>query len=335
MCTTGHASALDNRAASNHFAHMSEPSSRGPPLLHLQTVTIKTLTVEPTRGVKPAEGAPASKQVEAGGSGGGTAGAARTDVSKVSASPFAALGGLGGLGSGVTVLGGGGSGGMLSAPLSSLGPVMSTAKERAAAAARRVPSPEPQPRKEKKKKVAWLAEEALVGVRWFRKVSGGIWARVEGRLGLGIWGACGPDGTGRGVVPLLGVVLLTFAGRLPMWCCLPRLRASRETAGARTWCLMPHAPPFRTPARPRLQDDPPSAAQEDVDLTKASAAPTATAAREASPPGFESAAKKEHLSEAEALRRHRQEVRMPGWGACTSCITPWSWPCTLLACCRP
>lgn len=188
-----------------------------------KTVTIKTLTVEPTRGVKPAEGAPASKQVEAGGSGGGTAGAARTDVSKVSASPFAALGGLGGLGSGVTVLGGGGSGGMLSAPLSSLGPVMSTAKERAAAAARRVPSPEPQPRKEKKKKVAWLAEEALVGVRWFRK------------------------------------------------------------------------------------DDPPSAAQKDVDLTKASAAPTATAAREASPPGFESAAKKEHLSEAEALRRHRQE----------------------------
>lgn len=36
---------------------------------------------------------------------------------------------------------------------------------------------------------------------------------------------------------------------------------------------------------------------------------TAAAPREASPPGFESAAKMEHLSEAEALRRHRAEVR--------------------------
>ncbi|EFN51447.1 hypothetical protein CHLNCDRAFT_55078 [Chlorella variabilis] len=42
-------------------------------------------------------------------------------------------------------------------------------KERAVAAARRVPSPEPQPRKEKKKKVTWQDEEAMVGVRWFRK----------------------------------------------------------------------------------------------------------------------------------------------------------------------
>lgn len=149
-------------------------------LLALQTVTIKTLTVEPTRGAKPAEGAPPSKQTGAtskaegssSGSGNGAA-AGRSDVSKVSASPFAALGGLGGMGSGVTVLGGGSSGGMLGTPLSSLGPVMSTARERAAAAARRVPSPEPQPRKEKKKKVVWSADEALVGVRWFRKVSFG------------------------------------------------------------------------------------------------------------------------------------------------------------------
>lgn len=193
-----------------------------------KTVTIKTLTVEPTRGAKPAEGAPSSKQAGASskaesGSSSGPAGAARTDVSKVSASPFAALSSLGGMGSGVTVLGGGGSGGLLGTPLSSLGTVASTAKERAAAAARRVPSPEPQPRKAKKKRVVWLAEEALVGVRWFRK------------------------------------------------------------------------------------DDPPAAAQKDVDLTRAPAAPPVAAAREASPPGFESAAKKEHLSEAEALRRHRQE----------------------------
>ncbi|KAL4423706.1 hypothetical protein ABPG75_001007 [Micractinium tetrahymenae] len=194
-----------------------------------KTVTIKTLTVEPTRGVKPAEGASSSHPAGAGGkaeggsSGSGAAGAVRTDVSKVSASPFAALSSLGGLGSGVTVLGGGSTGGLLGTPLSSLGPVMSTAKERAAAAARRVPSPEPRERKEKKKKVAWVGEEAMVGVRWFRK------------------------------------------------------------------------------------DDPPAAAQKDVDLTKAPAAPLAAPAREASPPGFESAAKKEHLSEAEALRRHRQE----------------------------
>lgn len=81
-------------------------------------------------------------------------------------------------------------------------------------------------------------------------------------------------------------------------------------------------------ATPHLQDDPPAAAQKDVDLTRAPAAPPVAAAREASPPGFESAAKKEHLSEAEALRRHRQEVRARV--CCASC-TPTvalSCPCT-------
>jgi len=88
------------------------------------------------------------------------------DISRVSASPLASLGSLG---SGVTVLGGSSSG-LLGTPLSTVGPIISSAKERAAAAARRVPSPEPQPRKEKKKRLAWVDQEALVAVRWFRKV---------------------------------------------------------------------------------------------------------------------------------------------------------------------
>ena len=96
---------------------------------------------------------------------GGTAG--QTDVSRVSASPFMSLGGLG---TGVTMLGGS-STGTLALPLSSIGPTFNGAKERAAAAARRVPSPEPQPHREKKKKVAWRDDEALVGVRWFRRVN--------------------------------------------------------------------------------------------------------------------------------------------------------------------
>lgn len=143
----------------------------------------------------------------------------QTDVGKVSASPFASLGSLG---SGVTMLGGSLSSGL--SMLSTVGASSGTAKERAVAAARRVPSPEPQPRKEKKKKVTWQDEEAMVGVRWFRK------------------------------------------------------------------------------------DEPPAAAHQDVDITQLpSTATTPAAAHEASPPGFESAAKEEHLSEAAALRRHRAE----------------------------
>jgi len=66
-----------------------------------------------------------------------------------------------------------------------------------------------------------------------------------------------------------------------------------------------------------MQDDPPAAAKADVDASKV-ASPgnhSSAAASHATAPGFESAAKKEHLSEAEALRRHREEARMQymGW----------------------
>ena len=66
--------------------------------------------------------------------------------------------------------------------------------------------------------------------------------------------------------------------------------------------LLPAAPP------PALQADPPAAAQADADPAQLQRS-TSDAAREPSPPGFESAAKKEHLSEAAALRQHRAEVR--------------------------
>ncbi len=53
------------------------------------------------------------------------------------------------------------------------------------------------------------------------------------------------------------------------------------------------------------------AARADADPSQPAAAGEGSEAeREASPPGFEMAAKKEHLSEAEALRRHREEVRL-------------------------
>lgn len=120
---------------------------------------MKTITVEPTRG------RPAAAEAAAGeGGAAGAAGGSKPDVSRVSASPFSSLGSLGG--SGVTVLGGGASLGLTLSVLTS----GSSAKERAAAAARRVPSPERQPRKEKRKKVSWVGEQDLVGVRWFRKV---------------------------------------------------------------------------------------------------------------------------------------------------------------------
>jgi hypothetical protein len=75
---------------------------------------------------------------------------------------------------------GGSSSGSLGMPLSTVGPSSSSAKDRAAAAARRVPSPEPlsQLRKEKMKKVVWVDAEALVGVRWFLKVG----TRVAGSM---------------------------------------------------------------------------------------------------------------------------------------------------------
>ena len=106
--------------------------------------------------------------------------AAAAGVSKVSASPFAALGGLG---AGVTMLGGssGGGGPLGSISLSTVGPSSNSARERALAAARRVPSPERQPRKEKAKKVSWQKEEALVGVRWFLKVRSAAWHRAAQR----------------------------------------------------------------------------------------------------------------------------------------------------------
>lgn len=140
----------------------------------MQTV-IKTLPVEAGRA-KLSESAAADK--EASGSKPGSSASAAADVSKVSASPFASLGGLGG---GVTMLGGsGGSGPLGSISLSTVGPSSSSARERALAAARRVPSPEPQPKKEKAKKVSWRKEDALVGVRWFLKVS-------SEQLQLGCW----------------------------------------------------------------------------------------------------------------------------------------------------
>ena len=136
------------------------------PTAHDMQTVIKTLPVEAGRA-KLSESAAADK--EASGSKPGSSASAAADVSKVSASPFASLGGLGG---GVTMLGGsGGSGPLGSISLSTVGPSSSSARERALAAARRVPSPEPQPKKEKAKKVTWRKEDALVGVRWFLKVS--------------------------------------------------------------------------------------------------------------------------------------------------------------------
>lgn len=65
---------------------------------------------------------------------------------------------------------------------------------------------------------------------------------------------------------------------------------------------LPCCPPLCCAA----QADPPAAAKEDADL---SAPPAEAPEREASPPGFERAAKAEHLSEAQALRQHRLQVR--------------------------
>jgi hypothetical protein len=84
------------------------------------------------------------------------------NVQKVTTSPFASIKSDGI--SGMTVLGGSGS--LLT---KATGP--KSAAQRAAEAAARVPSPEPAPSQtKKKKKVVWAAEEALVAVRWFRKV---------------------------------------------------------------------------------------------------------------------------------------------------------------------
>eukprot|EP00887_Chlorella_sp_A99_P006064 scaffold22.g6064.t1 len=123
-----------------------------------------------------------------------------------------------GFAGGVTMLGGGGGGAVA---LARVGPTVLTAAQRAAEAARRVPSPEPRPRKEKRKRVSWRGETELEAVRLF------------------------------------------------------------------------------------LQADPPAAAKVDADLT---APPQPDQApRKRSPPGFEVAARKEHRSEAEALRQHRQQ----------------------------
>ena len=56
--------------------------------------------------------------------------------------------------------------------LSRIGSSFTSAAQRAAEAAKRVPSPEPPAeRKEKRKKVSWVKEDALADVRWFLKVS--------------------------------------------------------------------------------------------------------------------------------------------------------------------
>lgn len=56
--------------------------------------------------------------------------------------------------------------------LARVSPTLLSAAQRAAEAARRVPSPEPQPRREKRKKVSWPGDDGdLVAVRFFRKVS--------------------------------------------------------------------------------------------------------------------------------------------------------------------
>ena len=135
-----------------------------------QVVTIKTIALEPT--TDRAEAGPAAAPsprgpvaVAAAGGKPATFAGAQTDVTRVSASPFSSLGGPG---SGVTVLGGASAS---LAPLPTLGPPSHGAKERAAAAARRVPSPEPAARKGKGKTVSWRSEEAMVGVRWFLKVN--------------------------------------------------------------------------------------------------------------------------------------------------------------------
>ena len=152
-----------------------------------QVVTIKTIAVEAIAG-KPGDASQPAAAGAVGRAAGGLGGkpgngssaaataAGQAGLSRVGASPFAVLGSPA---SGVTMLGGSSSG-SLGMPLSTVGPSSSSAKDRAAAAARRVPSPEPQPqlRKEKMKKVVWVDAEALVGVRWFLKVG----TRVAGSM---------------------------------------------------------------------------------------------------------------------------------------------------------
>ena len=152
-------------ACTARTAHLPPPPCHPP----RQVVMIKTLPVEATRGAKPADTNQAAGSPRVQATLGGKPAAAQPDVSKVSASPFTSLGGLG---SGVTMLGGSGGGGLMGVSLSTVGPGTTSAKDRAAAAARRVPSPEPQPPKGKRKKVAWMEEPALDSVRWFLKVRG-------------------------------------------------------------------------------------------------------------------------------------------------------------------
>lgn len=169
MCNMLHAPANPAACASALHSQLSSCT-----VCLLQTV-IKTLPVEASRA-KLSESAAADR--EGAGSKPGSSAAVAADVSKVSASPFASLGGLSG---GVTMLGSGGSSGPLGGlSLSTVGPSSNSARDRALAAARRVPSPEPQPKKEKAKKVSWQKEDALVGVRWFLKVR----CRIEAGLKL-------------------------------------------------------------------------------------------------------------------------------------------------------
>lgn len=156
-----------------------------PPTHLLQTVTIKTINPEPTRGLAEKKDAGA-----AGGGAGGSKPGGTSGVTQVGASPFAALGSLG---AGVTVLGG--AGGLGGLALATVGASVNSARDRAAAAAKRVPSPEPGPRKQKSKKLTWVAETQLVGVRWFLKVR----AR-EGCVWVGACRSCSPGGCGQ---PLL------------------------------------------------------------------------------------------------------------------------------------
>jgi hypothetical protein len=243
---------------------------RPPPFL--QVATVKTIIVEPTRG-RAIAGAQAGSGAGGGAAPKGQAGPGassgappQTDVARVSASPFSSLGGLG---SGVTVVGSGGGG--LSLALPTVGSGFGGAKERAAAAARRVPSPEPQPRKEKGKKVSWQKDDAMVGVRWFRKV-GPSTVRPTRHFSLNfMWRSS------------------TAKSMLERSCALSARLQNIASCS---------------------QDDPPSAAQRDATVDGPVGA-AAAAARAASPPKFESAAKKEHLSEAAALRQHRAEVGPP------------------------
>lgn len=112
-----------------------------------------------------------------------------------------------------------------------------------------------------------------------------------------------------------GAALRFMPVSLAQTCMLPEERESKCRSqvcaglccGQRVICNSCPPNALCLPAQPALQADPPAAAQSDADPAQLQRS-ASDIAREPSPPGFESAAKKEHLSEAAALRQHRAEV---------------------------